>query len=316
MSRPSKGEKFMSLEQKEAVDQLMRDSPLDFGGDLAEQRVIFEQLQTAQPLADDVETFPAVVAGVPVVQIKVSARETEGVVVYFHGGAYTMGSAKAGAGLASELARSARSRAVCVDYRLAPEHPYPAALEDALAVYQELLDSGIPASDVALAGESAGGGLAVALLAALAARGLPQPSCAVVFSPWVDLTLSGSSLLMKAAVDPTLTAAGLQRRAADYVGDADPADCLISPVFADLRGLARMLIQAGSHEILLDDAVRLAARAAQNDVAVALEITPGVPHVFQAFAAMLDDADAALTRAGSFTWNHVRNGAEVTPNGI
>jgi acetyl esterase/lipase len=305
-------EKFMSQEQKEAVDQLMREAPLDFAGDLAEQRVVLEQIMTAQPLADDVVTVPDVIGGVPVVEIEVSDLETEGVIVYLHGGAYTMGSAEAGAGLASELARRARARAVSVDYRLAPEHPYPAALEDALAAYQGVLDSGIPASDVAVAGESAGGGLAVALLATVADRGLPQPSCAVVFSPWVDLTLSGSSVLTKAAVDPSLTAAGGRRRAADYVGDADPANGLISPVFADLRGLAPMLIQAGSHEILLDDALRLAGRAAENDVAVTLEITPGVPHVFQSFAAMLDEGDVALTRAGSFIRDHVRTGAAFT----
>jgi acetyl esterase/lipase len=159
----------------------------------------------------------------------------------------------------------------------------------------------MPASDVVVAGESAGGGLAIALLATLADRGLPQPSCAVVFSPWVDLTLSGSSVLTRAAVDPTLTAAGLRRRAADYVGDANPADGLISPVFADVHGLAPLLIQAGSNEILLDDSVRVAARAAENDVAVTLEVTPGVPHVFQAFA--------ALRRAGSFVRDHLRSGA-------
>jgi acetyl esterase/lipase len=220
-----------------------------------------------------------------------------------------MGSAAAAAGLASELARRARSRAVCVEYRLAPEHPHPAALEDALAAYRGVLDSGIPASDVVVAGESTGGGLAIALLATLADRGLPQPSCAVVFSPWADLTLSGSTVDEKAAVDPSLTAAGLRRRAADYVGDASLADGLVSPLFADLRGLAPLLIQAGSNEILLDDALRLGARAAENDVAVTLDVTPGVPHVFQAFAAMLDEADAALTRAGSFIRDHLRTAA-------
>jgi epsilon-lactone hydrolase len=299
----------MSQEQKEAVDQLMREAPLDFAGDLAEQRVVLEQLMTAHPLADDVVTVPEVIGGVQVVAIEVRGLETEGVIVYLHGGAYTMGSAGAGAGLTSELARRARARAVSVDYRLAPEHPYPAALEDALAAYRGVLESGIPAPEVVVAGESAGGGLALALLATLGDRGLPQPSCAVVFSPWADLTLSGWSVDEKAAVDPALTAAGLRRRATDYVGDANPADGLISPVFAELQGLAPLLIQVGSHEILLDDALRLAARAADNDVAVTLEVTPGVPHVFQGFAAMLDEGDAALTRAGAFIRHHLRSAA-------
>jgi monoterpene epsilon-lactone hydrolase len=300
----------MSQEQKDAVDRLMRELPLDFAGDLAEQRVLLDQVMTAQPLADDVMTGASVIGGVPAVEVELAGMETDGVILYFHGGAYTMGSAAAGTGLASELSRRARSRAISVDYRLAPEHPYPAALEDAVAAYRGVLESGIPASQIAVAGESSGGGLAVAALAALAAQGLPQPSTAVVFSPWADLTLSGASIAAKAAVDPSLTPSGLRRRAADYVCEADPTDGLISPVFADLRGLAPLLIQVGSHEILLDDAVRLAARAAAADVAVSLEVTPGVPHVFQSFAAMLDEGDDALARAGSFIRGHLHDGRD------
>ncbi|MFD6994972.1 alpha/beta hydrolase fold domain-containing protein [Streptomyces mirabilis] len=133
---------------------------------------------------------------------------------------------------------------------------------------------------------------------------MPQPSSAVVFSPWADLTLSGDSLTGKADVDPALTAKGLRIRARDYLGETDPATPLASPVFADLTGLAPLLIQVGSHEILLDDAVRLAARAAAHDVAVELQVWPQVPHVFQGFAALLDDADAALTSAAAFTRAH------------
>lgn len=302
----------MSQEQRDAVDRLMREAPLDFAGDLAEQRVVLEQIMNAHPLADDVVTHPDVIGGVAVVEVELAGIEADGVIVYLHGGAYTMGSAAAAAGLASELARRAQSRAISIDYRLAPEHPYPAGLEDALAVYRGLLASGIPASQLVVAGESAGGGLAVALLAALADRGLPQPSSAVLVSPWVDLTLSGPSIAGKAAVDPSLTPAGLRRRAADYIACADPADQLLSPVFAELRGLAPLLIQVGSHEILLDDAVRLAARAAADDVGVTLEVTPGVPHVFQAFAAMLEEGDAALDRAGSFIRDHLEPCAHAT----
>ncbi|MEU1569179.1 alpha/beta hydrolase fold domain-containing protein [Streptomyces mirabilis] len=191
-----------------------------------------------------------------------------------------------------------------VDYRLAPEHPFPAAVDDAVAAYRALLADGTPSSEVAFVGESAGGGLVVATLVALKEAGLPQPSSAVVFSPWADLTLSGDSLTGKADVDPALTAKGLQIRARDYLGETDPATPLASPVFADLTGLAPLLIQVGSHEILLDDAVRLAGRAAEHDVAVELQVWPQVPHVFQGFAALLDDADAALTSAAAFTRAH------------
>jgi epsilon-lactone hydrolase len=183
---------------------------------------------------------------------------------------------------------------------LAPEHPYPAAIEDAVAAYRGLLDSGQPSSQIAFAGESSGAGLTAATLVALKAAGLPQPSGAALFSPWADLTLTGESMTTKAPVDPALTPEGLRRRAAEYLGQATATDGLVSPLFADLTGLAPLLIQAGSHEVLLDDAVRLAARAAAADVATTLEVTPGVPHVFQAFAAMLDEGEAAPTSAGAF----------------
>jgi acetyl esterase/lipase len=163
----------------------------------------------------------------------------------------------------------------------------------------------VPASAVSFAGESAGAGLLTAALVALREQGLPQPTSAVLMSPWVDLTMSGESVAAKAALDPVLTADGLRRRAADYAAAGDPADRLISPLFADLTGLAPLLVQAGSHEILLSDATRLAARAAASDVAVRLEVTPGVPHVFQGFAAMLEEGDRALASAAAFLRTHL-----------
>ena len=253
----------------------------------------------------DVRTQETMLGGVPAVSIEIDGVESGGVVLYLHGGAYVLGTASAGAGLASDLARRVGARAVSVDYRLAPEHPYPAGLSDAVAAYRALLDSGLDPDRMCVAGESAGGGLALATLVALKDHGLPSPACAVLMSPWADLTLSGSSITGKADVDPALTAQGLRHRAADYAGDADPAKDLISPLFADLTGLPPLLVQAGSHEILLDDATRLAAKAAAADVAVTLDITPGVPHVFQGFAAMLDDGGAALDRAGAFVRSHL-----------
>jgi acetyl esterase/lipase len=227
------------------------------------------------------------------------------VILYLHGGAYSIGTAASSVGLASDLGRRARARVVSVDYRLAPEHPYPAALEDAVAVYRGLLASGLPPSSIAIAGESAGAGLAAATLLALKREGLPLPSAAVMMSPWVDLTMSGDSMSTRAALDPALTPDGLRRRAGDYVAAGDPTDGLLSPIFADLTGLPPLLVQAGSHEILLDDAIRLAARGAAADVAVTLQVTPQVPHVFQAFAAILGEGDAALTEAGDFLRAHL-----------
>jgi predicted SnoaL-like aldol condensation-catalyzing enzyme len=206
-------------------------------------------------------------------------------------------------GLASDLARKARMRVVTVDYRLAPEHPYPAAPHDAMTAYQGLLDSGQDVARVALAGESAGGNLAVVALAAIGRAGLPEPASMVLKSPWADLAGTGDSIKTMADVDPVITADAVRVRARDYLGGADPSDPAVSPVYASLAGLPPLLIQAGSHEVLLDDAIRLAARAAYDDVAVTLDVVPGVPHVFQAFATVLDEG--ALTRAGAFLRQHI-----------
>lgn len=291
----------MSQPQRAAIDRLLRESPLDIGGELEAQRAIFAELLTAEPLPDDVVTSPAALGGVPVVEVEVvGAVDSDTVVLYFHGGAYALGTAQTMAALAAHVGRRAGARVVSVDYRLAPEHPFPAAPQDALAAYRGLLATGVAAERVVLVGESAGAGLVVATLASLRAAGLPQPAAAVLLSPWVDLTLSGESVTTKAAADPALGATTIRRRIADYVDPAAVADPRVSPLFADLTGLPPLLIQVGSNEILLDDATRLAARAAAADVAVTLEVTPDVPHVFQAFAGLLDEADAALDRIGAF----------------
>jgi epsilon-lactone hydrolase len=297
----------MSRAQREQLDQIMRSGPLDVGGDPAEQRVLFERMLTSRPLPDDVATAEDTLGGdVPILTITVTGTPTDNVLLWFHGGWYVMGSPRTSAGLAADLARRSRTRVISIDYRLAPpEHPYPAALEDAQRAYRSLLDSGVDPATVAFVGESAGGGLATATMASLRKLGLPQPSCAVLFSPWSDLTLSGPSMTDKVGIDPSFVPEKVRVRANDYVGSADPTDPAISPLFANLEGLPPTLIQAGSHEILLDDSTRLAARAAADDVAVTLDVTPAVPHLFQAFAATVDEGDAALGRAAHFLSAHL-----------
>jgi monoterpene epsilon-lactone hydrolase len=250
----------MTQQQRQTLDGLLRHGPLDLGGDLAVQRAAFHDLIASVPLPDDVSTTPGLLGDVPVVTVETPGNDPSAVLLYFHGGAYALGSAADSAGLAADLARRAGARAISVDYRLAPEHPFPAALDDAVGAYRALLKDGTPSSEITFVGESAGGGLVIAALVALKDADLPQPSSAVVFSPWTDLTLSGASMVGKAAVDPALTPQGLRTRSHDYLGDTDPTSPLPSPIFADLTGLAPLLIQVGSHEILLDDAV-----------------TPGVP---------------------------------------
>jgi epsilon-lactone hydrolase len=294
----------MSKQQRLAVTEIFGRLPFTITGDPAEQRVAMEAALTAMPLPEDVTSTPGTLGGVPVLTIDAGGVDSSKVLLHFHGGVYVLGSARAGAGLAADLGRSAGVRVISVDYRLAPENPYPAAIDDAVAVYRALLER-TPAAQIAVSGESAGGGLAAALLLRLRESGLPLPSSAVMLSPWADLTLTGQSMSTKASVDPSpLTPEGLRLRVPDYLGGADPASPLASPVFADLSGLPPMLIQVGSHEILLDDAVRLAARAAAYDVEVTLQVTPEVPHVFQAFAAILDEGKTALDSAGAFLRTH------------
>ncbi|HEX3561372.1 MAG TPA: alpha/beta hydrolase fold domain-containing protein, partial [Solirubrobacterales bacterium] len=167
-------------------------------------------------------------------------------------------------------------------------------------------------ADIAFAGESAGGGLAVATLVNARDRGLPLPAAAFAMSPYADLTLAGTTMETKGEVDPLLSRENLQARVPDYTSGQDAALGLISPIFADLSGLPPLIIQAGSHEVLLDDAVRLAQQAATADVEVTLEITPGVPHVFQAYYPMLDEAVAALDRAGQLLSTHLAGADRVT----
>jgi len=299
----------VSTEQRETLDAILRQSAFPADSDVDEQRRLLRELLSGQPLPADVTVTEAALGGVPTAEITVDGIEPRHVVVYFHGGVYVMGDAFLAADLASQVGRRTDARVISVDYRLAPEHPYPAAVDDALAAYEALLHDGIAPSDIAFAGESAGGGLAIATLVNARNHGLPLPAAALVMSPYVDLTLAGTTMESRREVDPLLSREALQARVPDYTSGQDAALGLISPVFADLSGLPALIIQAGTHEVLLDDALRLAQQAARADVAVTLDITPHVPHVFQAYHAILDEATAALDRAGRLLSAHL---AEVT----
>ena len=290
----------MSRQQLDQLDGILLQGRLDTGGDVATLRAAFNEVMAQVPVPADVQHRPTTIDGIDAVEVTIQGSEADNVILYFHGGVYVIGSAATSIPLVADLARRTGAKAVTVDYRLGPEYPYPAAVDDAQAAYKGLLRQGVAPGQIALAGESSGGGLAVATLLALRAAGTPLPSCAFLMSPYADLTLSGDTLAAKQAVDLVLTPEGLRRRVDDYVAGANASDPLISPVFGDLSGLPPLLIQAGSHEVLLSDAVRLAARAAVADVPVTLEVTAGAPHVFQGFAAVLDEAGAALDRASVF----------------
>src|SRR3984957_20184966 len=253
----------MTVQQRDMVDQLLRNAPFDLGGDVAAQRPLLEQMLTAQPLPADVRMTPADLGGIPVIFIDIADAEPRGTIFHVHGGGFALGSARGSAGLASSLARKTGMRAVSVDYRLAPEHPYPAALHDVTAAYRALLGQAGSAGPIVVSGESAGGNLAIELLIAGKAQGLIMPEAALLLSPMTDLTATGGSYAGKADADPAISAQAIRTRAADYLAGTDPADPLVSPIFADLSGLPPLLIQAGSHEVLLDEAVAALNRAAR-----------------------------------------------------
>jgi epsilon-lactone hydrolase len=302
----------VSAEQRENLDAILRQGAFPPDSDVNEQRRLFKELLSAQPLPADITVTAGELGGVPTAEIAVDGIEPRHVVLYFHGGVYAIGEAGLAADLASQVGRRTAAKVISVDYRLAPEHPYPAAVDDALAAYEALLDDGIAPSDIAFAGESAGGGLAIATLVNARDHGLPLPAAAFVMSPMTDLTLAGTTMETRRAADPLLSPEALQARIADYTAGQDAALGLISPLFADLSGLPPLIVQAGSHEVLLDDAVRLAQQAATADVEVILDITPGVPHVFQAYYPLLDEAVAALDRAGQLLAGHLAGTERVT----
>jgi epsilon-lactone hydrolase len=287
----------VSADQRENLEAVLRQKAFPPDADISEQRRLLKELASA-PLPEDVTVTAGALGGVPTAEITVDGIEPRHVVLYFHGGVYVLGDAFQAAGLASQIARQTNAKVISVDYRLAPEHPYPAAIDDALAAYEALLHDDTAPSDIALAGDSAGGGLAIATLVSARDHGRPLPAAAFAMSPYADLTLAGTTMETKREVDPVLSPQALRARVTDYTSGQDAALGLISPIFADLSGLPPLIIQAGTHEVLLDDAIRLARQAATADVDVTLDITPRVPHVFQTYYAMLDEAAAALDRAG------------------
>ncbi|HSG56505.1 MAG TPA: alpha/beta hydrolase, partial [Paracoccaceae bacterium] len=275
----------------------LRAGDLDLAAPPLDLRPAYEAMFATFPVAGDLSFAEVAPGGVPGLRVNVP-DSGGGLVLYLHGGGYVIGSARGYRGLAGEVARAAGMDALLVDYRLAPEHPFPAAVDDALAAYRALLADGRSPQSIVIAGDSAGGGLALALLVALREAGDPLPAAALLISPWADLTCSASSIEGKRAEDPSLTPEGLAACAAHYLGERDRAHPLASPALADLSGLPPLLVQVGSIEILLDDALAIAARAGAAATPVTLEVCPGVPHVFHAFHFMLPQGRAALDRAG------------------
>ena len=257
-----------------------------------------ELLVPPPPRGTKVENFR--IAGQPASSITVREARPGTHVFFLHGGGYSVGSLRNYANFTWRLGRAARARVLALDYRLAPEHPYPAALEDALAGYRWLLDQRADPKRILLAGDSAGGGLTLALLLKLRDDKLPLPAGAVVMSPWTDLAVTGASLKTNAARDPMLVASEIPRLAKMYLDGADAHEAYASPLYADPHGLPPVLIQAGGDEVLRDDAVRMAEKMKAAGCDVELQVWPGMPHVFQLLAAVMPEAQGALAEIARF----------------
>lgn len=277
--------------------------------DLAARRARVDALGAGYGLPDDVAVQPAKLRDVPAEWTATPAADRDRVILFLHGGGYVSGSLESHRHAVAQAGREAGTRTLALAYRLAPEHPFPTALGDALAGYRFLLESGFAPGRIALAGESAGGGLALAVALTLRARGLPLPACLWLSSPWTDLALTGVSLDTKAAVDPLISRVYLAELAAAYLNGADPGDPLVSPIRADLAGLPPMLIQVGSAETLLDDALRLAGVAAAADVAVELQVWPHMIHAWHLFYSEVAAGRRSLASAGRYIRTHLDGAA-------
>jgi monoterpene epsilon-lactone hydrolase len=252
------------------------------------------------PIADDVTLEPVDLNGVPGEFSLAPGSDASRVLMFFHGGGYCSGSIKSHRRMVTEAGRAARMRTLAVAYRLAPEHPFPAAHEDALTAWRFLRAQGIAAKHIAVGGDSAGGNLTIALSNRLRAMGESEPACAWLASPWTDLTMSGATMVEKDAADPLIHKGYLEELASAYAGGTDRRDPLISPLFSDLAGFPPALIQVGSAETLIDDAVRFARAAGEADVNVTLEIWPHMIHAWPMWNAKLADGRKALTQAGEW----------------
>jgi monoterpene epsilon-lactone hydrolase len=288
----------MSGTEIDAVRALLSSRPRPVGW--AERRERLDAVGHSSPLAADISLETVDANGVPAEWSLAPGSDRTRVLLFLHGGGYCSGSIASHRGMVTEVGRAASMRTLALGFRLAPEHPFPAALEDALTAYDFLLDQGIVPDKIAIGGDSAGGGLTLATLTSLRDAGKPMPGCAWLVSPWVDLQMTGVSITEKADVDPLIQKPYLEELASAYLAGADPAGPLVSPLHADLAGLPPLLVQVGSAETLLDDALRIARRAGAADVRVSLEVWPHMIHAWHLWAAQLEDGRRAIASAGAF----------------
>ena len=289
----------MPQSEIDAIRALLGAKPRPVGW--AERRQRLDEVGAVWPVADDVRLTPVDLGGVPGEWSVVPGADASRALIFFHGGGYCSGSILSHRRMATEAGRAGGLRTLAVGYRLAPEHPFPAACDDALTAWRDLRREGYPAERIAVGGDSAGANLTLALIGELKRAGEDLPCCLWLVSPWADLAMSGATLASKSEVDPLIHREYLEELAAAYAPQGmDRKEPDLSPLYADLKGLPPALIQVGSAETLLDDAVRLAAALGQADVAATLEIWPHMIHAWPLWNARLEPGRRALAHAGAF----------------
>jgi len=284
------------MNELERLEAMLRARPVSLSNE--QRRAAYEALGDLFPLAADVRVEHVAAHGVPAEWTSTPVASPSEVILYLHGGGYAWGSLKSHRHLVSEVGRAATMRTLALDYRRAPEFPFPRALEDAVSGYRFLMDSGFKPRQIAVAGDSAGAGLSVALLVRLKELGMQQPACALLFSPWVDMTVTADSYSRNAKRDPVLNREIMQFLAEQYLRGQPRETPLASPVFADLSGIAPLTIFVGATEALLDDAIALARTAGLADVSVRLEIWPRMFHIWPNYHQVLAQGRQGVGRAG------------------
>ncbi len=290
----------MPSDQLKVVVDMLRNAPVAEGADVPTKRRNMEKATAVVPVPEGVAFEPVEANGVAAEWAVAEGAREDVAIVYLHGGGYVMGSPNTHRGLCARLSVVARARVLSVDYRLGPEHPHPAAVEDAVGAVRWVREAGLPSERTAVAGDSAGGGLTLATLVALRDAGDPAPAAGLCISPWTDLALTGGSIESRAAEDPMVQGDDLRLMAEAYLGGGDARAPLASPLYADLEGLPPLLLQVGSAEVLLDDAVRVAERARACGVEAELRVWDDMFHVWHAFAGMLPEGQAAVEEMAAF----------------
>jgi acetyl esterase/lipase len=269
-----------------------------------DDRLSYERIMSELPIDDDIETKRVGANGVSAEWIWAPESEEGRVVLYLHGGGYVFGSVRTHRVLLAHLARAAKALVLALDYRLAPEMPFPAPVEDSVSAYQWLLSEGIDSGNIVIGGDSAGGGLVVAALVALRSVGEPMPAAGVCISPWADMESTGKSMTTNAESDPSVSKERLLKLADVYLDGKSPQAPLASPIHADLTGLPPLLLQVGGIEVLLDDSTMLKERAEKVGVSVEMEVWDDMPHVWHHYAPILPEARKAIGKIGEFVLEH------------